>query len=78
VNIITLLQFTSSIIATTYGLGGGGNGNVTPGNFTTRGGNGGLYGAGGGGSAFYRGATNTSGPVGGSGSSGLCIVVEYY
>jgi hypothetical protein len=78
VNGIVLLQFTSSIFSINYGLGGGGNGNVTPGNYTTPGGNGGLYGAGGGGSAFYRGAANTSGPVGGSGSSGLCIVVEYY
>lgn len=81
-NLVTaavLVQFTSSVpITTNYGLGGGGNG--APQyvfNNIYAGGNGGLYGAGGGGGSGYFG----TGPVanqGGSGSSGLCIVVEYY
>jgi len=81
-NLVTgtvLLQFTSSVpFATTYGLGGGGNGTITP-NVNANGGNGGKYGAGGGGAGFASNATtNARGPSGGSGSSGLCIVVEYY
>jgi hypothetical protein len=80
-NLVTgavLLQFTSSVITTTYGLGGGGNGGDIA---TTQvpGANGGLYGAGGAGSNAR--LTPTAGAttqVGGSGSSGLCIVVEYY
>jgi hypothetical protein len=83
-NIVTaavLLQFTSSIITTTYGLGGGGNGGDIA---TTQvpGANGGLYGAGGAGSnarlTTSSLATGQTTQVGGSGSSGLCIVVEYY
>jgi hypothetical protein len=74
-----LLHFTSSVpFATTYGLGGGGNGGD---NASTQapGGNGGNYGAGGGGSNARLGATNgQQNQPGGSGSSGLCIVVEYY
>lgn len=73
-----LLQFTSSIFTTTYGLGGGGNGGD---NVTTQvpGSNGGKYGAGGGGSNARLGATNgQQNQPGGSGSSGLCIIVEYY
>jgi hypothetical protein len=75
----TLLHFTSSVpFATTYGLGGGGNGVRTPLAFTIAGGNGGPYGAGGGGSGFIRGTAQSPAKSGGSGSSGLCIVVEYY
>lgn len=80
-NLVTgtvLLQFTSSVVSTVYGLGGGGNGSVTPTDYTTPGGIGGAYGAGGGGSAFYRGIIGARGPSGGSGSLGLCIVAEYY
>lgn len=82
VNAVVLLQFTSSILTTTYGLGGGGNGALTTvGTFNVSGsgGNGGLYGAGGGGSSpLYSATTGRFGFPGGSGSSGLCIVVEYY
>jgi hypothetical protein len=79
-NLVTgtvLLQFTSSVITTAYGLGGGGNGGD---NASTQlpGGNGGLYGAGGGGSNARLATTGQSNQPGGSGSSGLCIVVEYY
>jgi len=73
-----LLQFTSSVITTVYGLGGGGNGGD---NASTQlpGGSGGLYGAGGGGSnARLATVVGQTTQVGGSGSSGLCIVVEYY
>lgn len=84
-NLVTaavLLQFTSSILTTTYGLGGGGNGALTVAstfNTSGSGGNGGLYGAGGGGaSPLYSSTTGRFGLPGGSGSSGLCIVVEYY
>jgi hypothetical protein len=87
-NLVTatvLLQSTSSaFLATTYGLGGGGNGALTTAvafNVSGSGGNGGLYGAGGAGSSpLYTSATggNRFGSPGGSGSSGLCIVVEYY
>jgi len=72
-----LLQFTSSIITTTYGLGGGGNGgdNIS---IQVPGGNGGSYGAGGGGSNARIAAAGQQNQPGGSGSSGLCIVVEYY
>ena len=84
-NLVTatvLLQFTSSILTTTYGLGGGGNGALTTAvtfNNSGSGGNGGLYGAGGGGaSPLYSATTGRFGSPGGSGSSGLCIVVEYY
>jgi hypothetical protein len=83
-NLVTaavLLQFTSSIISTTYGLGGGGHGGDVN---TTQlagyaGSNAGLYGAGGGGGGGTSAVAGspTSG-AGGSGSSGLCIVVEYY
>jgi hypothetical protein len=73
-----LLQFTSSLFNTIYGLGGGGNGVVTPNNYTVAGGNGGLYGAGGGGAGYARGSAQITTQPGGSGSSGLCIVVEYY
>jgi len=76
--ITTLLQFTGS--TTLYGLGGGGHGGglgtgVAGGN----GSNGGLYGAGGGGGGAM--SLTTAGlPAGNgaSGSSGLCIVVEFY
>jgi len=84
-NLVTaavLLQFTSSILTTTYGLGGGGNGDLTTVvtfNNSGSGGNGGLYGAGGGGaSPLYSSTVGRFGSPGGSGSSGLCIVVEYY
>ena len=70
--------FTSSIYSTLVGLGGGGNGVLAPFDATTDGGNGGLYGAGGGGSGFARGSGQSPTSPGGSGSSGLCIVVEYY
>jgi hypothetical protein len=79
-NLVTgtvLLQFTSSIITTTYGLGGGGNGGDNA-SIQLPGGNGGLYGAGGGGSNARIAPTGQSNQVGGSGSSGLCIVIEYY
>lgn len=78
-----LLQFTSSVFITTYGLGGGGSGGDHRLSSTTNtgyaGSNGGLYGAGGGGGGSINATsgTPTSG-AGGSGSSGLCIVVEYY
>jgi hypothetical protein len=78
VSSITLLHFTSSIYSTLVGLGGGGNGVLAPFDATTDGGNGGLYGAGGGGSGFARGSGQSPTSPGGSGSSGLCIVVEYY
>jgi hypothetical protein len=78
VSSITLLHFTSSIYSTLVGLGGGGNGVLTPGDTTTAGGRGGFYGAGGGGSGFARGLAQSPTSPGGSGSSGLCIVVEYY
>jgi hypothetical protein len=84
-NLVTaavLLQFTSSILTTTYGLGGGGNGALTTAvtfNNSGSGGNGGLYGAGGGGaSPLYSATIGRFGFPGGSGSSGLCIVIEYY
>jgi hypothetical protein len=73
-----LLQFTSSLFNTIYGLGGGGNGVVTPNNYTVAGGHGGFYGAGGGGAGYARGIAQITTQPGGSGSSGLCIVVEYY
>jgi len=83
-NIVTaavLLQFTSSIFTTTYGLGGGGNGGDIA-TIQVPGSNGGLYGAGGGGSnarlTTSSAAIGQTTQVGGSGSSGLCIVVEYY
>jgi len=73
-----LLQFTSSIFTTTYGLGGGGNGGDNA-SIQVPGGDGGLYGAGGGGSnARLATVIGQQNQVGGSGSSGLCIVVEYY
>jgi hypothetical protein len=84
VSATVLLQFTSSIFTTTYGLGGGGNGVTGSGADVVAnqvpGGNGGLYGAGGGGSTWRNsGGTGGGTPFpGGSGSSGLCIVVEYY
>jgi hypothetical protein len=56
-----------------YGLGGGGHGGGYP---TGSGGIGGLYGAGGGGGAAAFSVIPASGP-GGSGSSGLCVIVEY-
>lgn len=83
-NLVTatiLLQFTSSAISTTYGLGGGGHGGDANNTQLTgyAGSNAGLYGAGGGGGG---GTSAVAGaPIsgaGGSGSSGLCIVVEYY
>jgi hypothetical protein len=81
-NLVTaavLLQTTNNIpITTTYGLGGGGNANVTPFDYTVGGGDGGLYGAGGGATGTFRGVTGVVGPSAGSGSSGLCILVEYY
>ena len=83
-NLVTaavLLQFTSSVFTTTYGLGGGGHGGDVN---TTQltgyaGSNAGKYGAGGGGGGGTSAVAGspTSG-AGGSGSSGLCIVVEYY
>lgn len=79
-NLVTaavLLQFTSSIITTTYGLGGGGNGGDDI-SIQVPGSNGGLYGAGGGGSNARIATVGQQNQPGGSGSSGLCIVVEYY
>lgn len=73
-----LLQFTSSVITTTYGLGGGGNGAPTIGGISVKGGDGGLFGAGGGGASVYPSSLVGPSQPGGSGSSGLCIVVEYY
>lgn len=72
-----LFQFTGSIPFTTnYGLGGGGNGApISSSGDGLRGGNGGNYGAGGGGSSYAYGRPTSPG---GSGSAGLCIVVEYY
>ena len=70
---VSLLHFTSSIVSLQYGIGGGGHGGGYP---TGSGGNGGLYGAGGGGGASSWSTTKRSGN-GGSGSAGLCIVVEY-
>jgi hypothetical protein len=65
-----------------YGLGtggsGGGSGTTQGGN----GGNGGYYGAGGGGGGLLFGLGSASFPsssgAGGSGSSGLCLLIEYY
>lgn len=83
-NLVTaavLLQFTSSIFTTVYGLGGGGHGGDVN---TTQltgyaGSNAGKFGAGGGGGGGTSvvAGSPTSG-AGGSGSAGLCIVVEYY
>lgn len=72
-----LFQFTGSIpFTTTYGLGGGGNGApISSSGDGLRGGDGGNYGAGGGGSSYAYGRPTSPG---GSGSAGLCIVVEYY
>jgi hypothetical protein len=72
-----LFQFTGSIPFTTnYGLGGGGNGApISSSGDGLRGGNGGNYGAGGGGSSYAYGRPTLPG---GSGSAGLCIVLEYY
>jgi hypothetical protein len=79
-NLVTgavLLQFTSSIISTIYGLGGGGHGGALGSSTTgSAGGVGGRYGAGGGGGGGS--ISSLVGGIGGSGSSGLCIVVEYY
>ena len=76
--ITTLLQFTGS--TTLYGLGGGGHGGGTGVGATGgNGSNGGLYGAGGGGGGVST-VTTAGLPAGNgaSGSSGLCIVVEFY
>lgn len=70
---VSLLHFTSSIVNLQYGIGGGGHGG---GYVTGSGGAGGLYGAGGGGGASSWATSKRSG-AGGSGSAGLCIVVEY-
>jgi len=70
---VSLLHFTSSIVSLQYGIGGGGHGGGYP---TGSGGNGGLFGAGGGGGAASWSSTKRTG-AGGSGSAGLCIVVEY-
>ena len=70
---VSLLHFTSSIVNLQYGIGGGGHGGGYP---TGSGGNGGLFGAGGGGGASSWSTTKRSG-AGGSGSAGVCIVVEY-
>lgn len=74
--ITTLLQFTGS--TTLYGLGGGGHGGGA-GGAGGNGSNGGLYGAGGGGGGAST-VTTAGLPAGNgaSGSSGLCIVVEFY
>ena len=66
-----LWHFNGSLL--TYGLGGGGHGGGYP---TGSGGNAGLYGTGGGGGAAGWSSTHRSG-AGGSGSAGLCIVIEY-
>jgi len=77
--ITTLLQFTGS--TTLYGLGGGGHGGGA--SLLGNGGAGsigGLYSAGGGGGGCSSGNTNaaTASGIGGSGSSGLVIVTEFY
>jgi hypothetical protein len=80
-NLVTaavLLQFTSSVFTTTYGLGGGGNGAPISASISRRGGDAGSFGAGGGGASPYPNSTTGPSQPGGSGSSGLCIVVEYY
>lgn len=85
-NLVTtavLLQFTSSVFTTTYGLGGGGSGGdfVATSQPGTSGSNAGVYGAGGGGGSCSVGVTGNTAfrsGAGGSGSSGLCIIVEYY
>ena len=76
--ITTLLQFTGN--TTLYGLGGGGHGGgIGTGVAGGNGSNGGLYGAGGGGGGVMSLATaGLPAGNGGSGSSGLCIVVEFY
>jgi hypothetical protein len=73
-----LFQFTGSIpFTTTYGLGGGGNGGpISSSGVGIRGGDGGNYGAGGGGSSWAYTAPGSA--IGGSGSAGLCVVLEYY
>ena len=73
-----LFQFTGSIpFTTTYGLGGGGNGGpISSSGAGIRGGDAGNYGAGGGGSSWAFAAPGSA--IGGSGSAGLCIVLEYY
>ena len=74
-----LLQFTSSVpFTTTYGLGGGGNGPISASAVSVAGGNGGLFGAGGGGSSGIVTSSIISAQPGGSGSSGLCLIAEYY
>lgn len=75
-----LLHFTSSIFTTIYGLGGGGHGGDV--NITQltgyAGSNAGKYGAGGGGGGASVIAGSPTSGFGGSGSAGLCIIVEYY
>jgi hypothetical protein len=77
-----LLRYSDSTTLTSYGLGtggGGGGGGTTAG---AAGGNGGYYGAGGGGGGVLFGLGSvlvpSSSGAGGSGSSGLCVLIEYY
>jgi len=77
-----LLRYSGSTTLTSYGLGtggGGGGGGITAG---ANGGAGGYYGAGGGGGGVLFGLGSvlvpSSSGAGGSGSSGLCILIEYY
>lgn len=75
--ITTLLQISGS--TTLYGLGGGGHGGGM--GSASNAGNGsdaGLYGAGGGGGGTVYSGLVFSGGTAGSGSSGLCIVMEFY
>jgi hypothetical protein len=77
-----LLRYSSSanLINVGLGSGGGGGGAGITGGGT--GGNGGYYGAGGGGGGLLFGlgslAVPSSSGAGGSGSSGLCLLIEYY
>lgn len=77
-----LLRYSGSTTLTSYGLGtggGGGGGGITGGG---AGGNGGYYGAGGGAGGYLFGLGSvlvpSSSGAGGSGSSGLCILIEYH
>ena len=67
------LQIATGSVIEPYAPGQGGAGGVFPNGL---GGNGGLYGAGGGGGSISTSSGVASG-AGGSGSAGLCVVIEY-
>ena len=79
-NIVTKLFPLSG--SSPYGLGTGGGGGAGARVFPGNGGNGGYYGAGGGAGGQLAGLGSvlipSSSGAGGSGSSGLCLLIEYY